>query len=252
MATKIYLDPGHGGSDTGAVGNGLLEKNLTLQIALKIRDILNDEYTGHSIKMSRTTDKYPTLTERTNAANAWNADFYLSIHINAGGGTGYEDYIYPGAGEPSAAYRNIIHSEVVKATAFKDRGKKTNDLHVLRESKMPALLTENGFIDTAEDAKKLKDPTFIEKIARGHVNGLVKAFKLTQKSKSSSIFLIRVKAQSLYYYNKPDWNAKAGTVHKGDVFTVVQTLTVNGSKMYKLKSGLYMTANTSYVEVIKK
>lgn len=255
MATKIYLDPGHGGKDSGASGNGLLEKNLTLEIALKIRDILNNEYTGHSIKMSRTTDKYPALAERTGEANAWNADFYLSIHINAGGGTGYEDYIYPKANAATAAYQNQIHSEVVKATAFKDRGKKTNDLYVLRESKMPALLTENGFVDTAEDAEKLKDPAFIEKIARGHVNGLVKVFKLTKISQPkpiSSSFLIRVKAQSLYYYNKPDWNARAGIVHKGEVFTVIQTLSVKGSKMYKLKSGNYMTANPSYVEVIKK
>ncbi|WP_100523398.1 N-acetylmuramoyl-L-alanine amidase [Mycobacteroides abscessus] len=64
-------------------------------------------------------------------------------------------------------------------------------------------------------------------------------------------FLVKVKAAELWYYSKPDWNAKKATVKRGDVFTVVETLTVSGSKMYKLKSGTYITANPQYVEVIK-
>ncbi|MMZ67840.1 hypothetical protein D1872_304670 [compost metagenome] len=63
-------------------------------------------------------------------------------------------------------------------------------------------------------------------------------------------FLIRVKAASLWYYDRPDWNAKKATVKAGEVFTVVETIVVNGSKMYKLKSGNYMTANPQYVEII--
>ena len=63
-------------------------------------------------------------------------------------------------------------------------------------------------------------------------------------------FLIRTKPSSLYYYNKADWNAKVGTVKKGTVLTVVDTLTVNGSEMYKLKSGTYITANPQYVEKV--
>ncbi|EEM18535.1 MULTISPECIES: N-acetylmuramoyl-L-alanine amidase family protein [Bacillus] len=243
---KIYLDPGHGGTDTGAVGNGLREKDLTLDIALRIRNILNAEYTGHKIKMSRTSDVYPTLTQRTTDANNWGANFFLSVHINSGGGSGYEDYSYPNAGAPTTTYQNIIHQEIMKTTDLDDRGIKTNNFHVLRETNMPAVLTENGFIDRAEDAQKLGNATFREQLARGHVNGLVKAFGLQKKT-----FLIRVKTEELYYYNQPDWNAKAGTVKKGDVFTVVATVTVNGSKMYKLKSGSYITANPSYIEVLQ-
>src|SRR5690606_39942065 len=66
----------------------------------------------------------------------------------------------------------------------------------------------------------------------------------------SKTFLIRVKAEELWYYHKPDWDAKKDTVKRGDVFTVVDTLYVNGSKMYKLKSGTYITANTQYVEKV--
>lgn len=85
---KLFIDPGHGGTDPGAVGNGIQEKNLTLQIATLIKDILTLEYDNVSIRMSRTGDQTVSLSERTNAANAWGADFFLSVHINAGGEPG--------------------------------------------------------------------------------------------------------------------------------------------------------------------
>ncbi|MBI0579596.1 N-acetylmuramoyl-L-alanine amidase [Neobacillus cucumis] len=178
---KIFIDPGHGGADSGATGNGLLEKNLTLKIATTIRDILVNEYEGVSVKLSRTSDETVSLNERTDAANNWDADYYLSIHINAGGGTGFESYIYPGVGAPTTTYQDLIHTEVLKVVDFANRGQKTANFHVLRESFMPALLTENGFIDTSSDAAKLKDASFLKAIARGHANGLAKAFDLTKK-----------------------------------------------------------------------
>ncbi|MBU8785279.1 MULTISPECIES: N-acetylmuramoyl-L-alanine amidase [Bacillus] len=181
---KIFIDPGHGGSDAGASGNGLIEKNITLQIALALRNLLLDEYQNVSVQLSRTSDQTVSLTQRTNAANNWGADFYLSIHINAGGGTGFESYIYPGVGAPTTTYRDRIHEEIIKAVDFRDRGKKTADFHVLRETVMPALLTENGFVDNADDADKLKSSAFIQSIVRGHANGLARAFNLTKKAEA--------------------------------------------------------------------
>ncbi|MDZ5471585.1 N-acetylmuramoyl-L-alanine amidase [Bacillus sp. 31A1R] len=173
---KIFIDPGHGGSDSGAVGNGLQEKNVTLQIARRVRSILLKEYEDVSIRMSRTGDQTVSLSQRTNAANSWGADFFLSIHINAGGGRGFESYVYPNVGRPTTTYQSYIHSEVLKQVNFQDRGKKQSNFHVLRETNMDAILTENGFIDNSSDASILKSN--VEKIARGHVNGLVRAFKL--------------------------------------------------------------------------
>lgn len=69
--------------------------------------------------------------------------------------------------------------------------------------------------------------------------------------KETGTFLVKVKAKDLWYYDKPDWDARHDLVHKGDVFTVVDTLKVDGYKMYKLKSGTYITASTKYVEVVK-
>lgn len=180
---KLFLDPGHGGTDPGAVDNGLKEKDLTLKISLKIRDILND-YNGIDVKLSRETDKSLSLDQRTNDANKWGADFLLSVHINAGGGEGYEDFIYDKLSNTShtANKRNIIHDEIMSAVNFKNRGKKKANFHMLRESKMEAVLTENGFIDNKEDSKKLKSESYLNQIAYGHAMGIVKAFGLKKKT----------------------------------------------------------------------
>lgn len=180
---KIFIDAGHGGTDSGAIGNGLQEKNVTLQIANRVRDMLQSEYQNVSVKMSRTGDQTLSLKQRTDMANAWGADFFLSIHINSGGGTGYEDYIYDKLSDNSktAQLRNVIHEEIIKLIGMRNRGKKKANFHVLRESKMDALLTENGFIDNASDAALMKNSMWLDNAARGHVNGLARALGLQKK-----------------------------------------------------------------------
>jgi N-acetylmuramoyl-L-alanine amidase len=199
---KIFIDPGHGGKDTGAVGNGLQEKDITLSIALEIQRILQNEYENVSVQLSRTSDTAVPLSQRATKANRWGADVYLAIHVNAGGGTGYEDYIYEGLSDRSttAWIRDIIHEEVIRATGFRDRGKKKANFYVLRETVMPAVLTENGFIDRKEDAEKLKDPAFLQTIARGHVNGLAKAFHLTKKSDANDLIRVIVDGKQIGVY----------------------------------------------------
>ncbi|GIN87646.1 hypothetical protein J6TS2_40320 [Heyndrickxia sporothermodurans] len=226
---KLFLDPGHGGSDPGAIGNGLQEKDVTLSISTKIRDILLNEYNDVSILMSRTGDTFPSLSDRTNAANAWGANYFLSIHINAGGGTGFESYVYPGVGAPTTTYQTAIHDEVMKVNQLSDRGKKQSNLHVLRESNMPALLTENGFIDNANDAAKMKNATWIESVARGHVNGLATAFNLQKKSGAvyhtvvagDTVYSLSIKYGSTTQQIK-DWNGLDDnyTIYVGQVLRV--------------------------------
>lgn len=169
---RVYLDPGHGGSDAGATGNGLQEKALTLDIALQTRDILLASYPVQ-VRMSRTTDVTRSLASRTDDANAWGATIFVSIHINAGGGTGFESYRYPGTG---TALHSPMHSRVLAGmrtvASITDRGMKTANFHVLRETVMPAVLTENLFIDRAADASLLADPAFITATARGHAQGI--------------------------------------------------------------------------------
>ncbi|MCJ8008130.1 N-acetylmuramoyl-L-alanine amidase [Lederbergia wuyishanensis] len=184
---KIFIDPGHGGTDPGAVGNGLKEKDLTLAISKRIESILKNEYEDVEIKLSRTGDQTLTLKQRTDMANAWKADYLLSVHINAGGGVGFESFIYNGIYKTKPATnnkRNVLHDEIIKTTGFKDRGKKEANFHMVRESGMQSCLTESGFIDNANDAALLKQASFLEKVARGHADGLSKALNLKKKQVS--------------------------------------------------------------------
>jgi len=173
---RVYIDPGHGGTDPGASGNGLLEKNVTLNIALQVRNML----ASHPVlvRMSRTTDITRSLTYRTDDANAWGATIFISIHINAGGGTGFESFRYTSVGSATLRLHSLMHSNVIAGmrtvSAVTDRGQKTANFHVLRETAMPAVLTENLFIDTVSNANLLKNAAFITATARGHTNGILR------------------------------------------------------------------------------
>jgi len=184
---KIFIDPGHGGTDPGAAGNGLKEKDLTLAISKRIESKLKD-YEGVQVKLSRTTDQTVSLKQRTDMANSWGADYLMSVHINAGGGKGYEDFIFNGkVSNKTLDFQAAIHSEITKMIPeFHNRGKKRKNLHMVRESNMPAILTETGFIDSPDDSKLLKSVEFLDRVAIGHVNGIVKVFDLKKKANVST------------------------------------------------------------------
>lgn len=183
---KVFINPGHGGKDPGAVGNSLREKDIVLKIARKIVDKLKDY--DVQVKLFRNSDTFYSLNQISSEANKWNADLFISIHVNAGGGTGFEDYIHSSLGNQTktAKMRDMIHDEIMKQIPkVRDRGKKKANFHVLRETKMPAILTENLFIDNKTDANRLKSDAFLNALAQGHANGIVKALNLKKKQKSS-------------------------------------------------------------------
>ncbi|MDU7967732.1 MAG: N-acetylmuramoyl-L-alanine amidase, partial [Paeniclostridium sordellii] len=93
MPKKVFLDPGHGGNDSGAIGvNNLYEKDIVLQVAKKVEELLKKQ--GLEVKLSRDVDKTLALKDRTDMANSWKADCYVSIHCNAfnGNAKGLETY----------------------------------------------------------------------------------------------------------------------------------------------------------------
>ncbi|WP_426579204.1 N-acetylmuramoyl-L-alanine amidase [Bacillus altitudinis] len=265
MTKKIMLDPGHGGHDPGAVANGLKEKDLVLTISKKTKAILEKVY-GASVKLTRSTDVYIDLSQRAKLANNWGADYFVSIHINAAGGTGFESFRYDklaassSTGKQQKTVHDFIYNKIKAKTS--DRGKKSKNLAVLRETKMPALLTENLFIDRKEDAVLLKQESFLDLLAEGHAEGIAAAVGLKKVSSSSKtsptpkgvkMAVVKPNADGwLWVYDKPNWSAKHKKVKPGEAFTIDKTVTVNGSKMYKLKSGLYITAATKYVQVKQK
>ncbi|MBH9966774.1 N-acetylmuramoyl-L-alanine amidase family protein [[Bacillus] enclensis] len=177
----IVLDPGHGGNDPGAAGNGLQEKQLTLTIASKVKTLLEEQYIVDAI-MTRTSDVYVGLSERAQFANGVGADYFVSFHHNAGGGTGFESYIYPGtSGTETGRRQDVLHAEIMKfygGYGLRDRGQKEANFAVLRETAMPAILLENLFIDHEGDASLLKNASFIQGLAVAIAAGIAKAVNL--------------------------------------------------------------------------
>ncbi|SFA50888.1 N-acetylmuramoyl-L-alanine amidase [Parageobacillus thermantarcticus] len=184
---KIFLDKGHGGSDPGAVANGLKEKDLTHRIVEYAMDYLQANYTEFAMRTSRKGDETLTLSQRAKMANDWGADVFVSVHINAGKGTGFETYVYNGGvSSRTIALQNVLHSEILAAMRqfgnITDRGKKRANYAVLRETAMPAVLTENLFIDS-NDAKLLKNEAFLKAVGEAHARGIAKFLGLPQKAK---------------------------------------------------------------------
>ena len=165
---KIFIDPGHGGKDPGAVGNGLQEKDITLAVSLKLKALL--EKHGIETKMSRSTDIYLAINERYQLANTWGADYFISIHCNAAKGTGSETLYYK---VNSKTYAQTLQSAFIEQIGTRDRGVKyRDDLGVIKWTNMPAVLIELAFIDTAADAVILKEKQdeMARAIARGFLN----------------------------------------------------------------------------------
>ncbi|MFS0646405.1 N-acetylmuramoyl-L-alanine amidase [Siminovitchia sp. 179-K 8D1 HS] len=187
-AKKVVIDAGHGGKDTGATGNGLREKDLTLKIAQKVNRILTNNYVVNA-KMTRNSDVSLTLDKRTDFANRWGADLFLSIHINSGSGTGYEDYIHT-TSPPTSEDKKVqteINKEIKKVLEeYKkiNRGQKKANFYVLRESKMASVLLEILFIDNKSDAKLLKNEQFLNDMAEAIATGVAKALALEKKDNS--------------------------------------------------------------------
>ena len=188
---RICLDPGHGGSDPGAVGNGLLEKNLTLAICLELKPLL--EKNGISVILTRDGDYSPghlegningELKARVTIAEKNNVDLFVAVHINAGGGTGQEILI-PGKGGQAEKAANKVLPFLVSVGSWANRGVKMQNVLVLRETSMPAILTESGFIDHIKDAAKLKDANFCHALAVGHAKGLCDYFGIQYKDSNT-------------------------------------------------------------------
>ncbi len=153
---KVTIDPGHGGSDPGTSYGNLIEKIIVLVVALKCRDELIRH--GVEVQMTRTTDKYVELSQRAIMANSFGANYFVSIHCNAGGGDRGEviNSIYRGKG---LELSNKI-SEQMKAIGqgavkqYDKVGDNNKDYYaVIRESAMDAVIVECAFLDNVVDNK---------------------------------------------------------------------------------------------------
>ena len=149
--SKIYINPGHGGADSGAVGTGgRQEKDDALRYASAVADKL--KAAGHTVELERNADYLINVKDIAKNANLWGADLFIAFHRNAGGGEGAECLIVTGASATSREMAQAIQSALV-GVGFRDRGVKVQDrnTYVLSHTTMPATTIECGFVDNAGD-----------------------------------------------------------------------------------------------------
>ena len=195
QSLRIMLDPGHGGMDGGAesASGKVLEKDITLDIARRTAKLLKKE--KHTVALTRRKDRDLTLKERTQAASAFKADIFISIHVNSAvnrNASGIETFVLPVTGAQSTSngsfatvacagnnhdIRNTllgvsVHTAILNETGEVDRGVKRARYEVLRSAPCPAALIETGFLSSKDDAALLVKRRYRQKLATSIAAGI--------------------------------------------------------------------------------
>lgn len=171
--TVVVIDPGHGGSDPGAIGiSGIQEKTINLAIAQRVQQRL--QQAGITAIMTRSDDRNLDLDPRVVYASQVEADLFVSIHANAISMSrpevnGLETYYYASGQRLAQA----IHSSVLQQTNLRDRGVRQARFYVLRYSAMPAVLVETGFVTGAEDAARFRNGAERDRIGDAIAQGIL-------------------------------------------------------------------------------
>lgn len=188
----IYIDPGRGGSESGAVASGVTENKLSLDVSTHL--VKGLEKMGYLVVNARMTNKYVDLAPRANEANKVSADLFVSIHHNSGGrgrARGIETFVHytgpSGFGQEtnrnkfkmndpriseSVHLADAVHSNLIKDTGFYNRGVKGNNFNVLRDTFTPAILVELGFMDNPAELAILRTRAHQIKSARSIAQGI--------------------------------------------------------------------------------
>ncbi|USB34826.1 N-acetylmuramoyl-L-alanine amidase family protein [Paenibacillus sp. YPG26] len=167
----VVIDAGHGGSDPGAISiTGKNEKTLTLAVVLKVQELLKNVQ-GIDFVLTRSGDTYPSLSDRVKMANDLKADLFISVHGNSAvsSATGTETYYTK---PDSVELANVMHKYLVEATGLPDRKVRQKSLKVTRETNMPAVLLEIGYLSNKNDEPLLYDDAFQDRVAEGIVAGI--------------------------------------------------------------------------------
>jgi len=178
----VIIDPGHGGTDPGGVGNGFQEKNVVLNVARHMNNYFSN--VPIQAKMTRTGDTYPTLPERMEFAEKNKGDVYVSLHTNAlnGAANGTETFYYAKTAstnpyvKESRALSIYLQNRMIETWKLTNRGVNPfgyGNLHVLRENTMPAALIEMGFLDSPIDIKYIREEAERKKMGRALFLGVL-------------------------------------------------------------------------------
>lgn len=241
---KVYIDPGHGGSDPGAVKH-IIERDVNLVMALACRDYLNAN--GVSTKLSRTSNSTDTsINSMVREANSWGADLVISIHNNAGGGDGFEVYHTVGGGKGKVLAQNI--ETEVKKIGQNSRGLKTRrdtdgtDYYgMIRLTNAPAVICEGVFVDNATDVQIADTAKEQRAFGYAYAKGILKTLGIADNglpgasgsAATTGSFKVKVTINDLYIRTGPGTSyGKKGFIKPG-VYTIVETRSGWG----RLKSG---------------
>lgn len=175
----IVIDPGHGGNDIGAQTKQLQEKVLALKTATLVKQYLHQK--GYRVVLTRSRDIFLSLNKRITIANDTKSKLFVSIHFNAFKNpevSGIEIYYY-NRGEKerqnaSKKLAQLVLNEMTAATGAKSRGVKTGNFHVIRETVMPAILIEGGFMTNPLEHASLADSKYVETMAHSIADAIDK------------------------------------------------------------------------------
>ena len=182
---KIMLNAGRGGFDPGATNGIFQEKDFNLNIVLQLKNYMLRNY-HVDVSLSRYTDTFISLEQRTILANDEGISCFLSIHMNSGGGSGFESFVFRGPLPSSTLkHQRILHQSIMDSIGDKyniiDRGTQKADYVVLRKTLCHAFLLHILFIDNDRDLRLLCDSTFIDTLIAGIGDGLSKSLNLPKK-----------------------------------------------------------------------
>jgi N-acetylmuramoyl-L-alanine amidase len=176
----IAIDAGHGGNDSGAVNQqaGINEKTVTLAISQKLKKVLEDR--GHRVRMTRSDDTFVELTRRAEIANTAGTEIFVSIHCNSSNNlsaAGIETYHYTNSTTGRGLATKIHEAMIAAFPSHTNRGVKSANFVVLRETQMPACLVETEFISNNQQAQFLANPNNQQKIATAIAEGIAIYFR---------------------------------------------------------------------------
>ena len=170
-AKIVFLDPGHGGKDPGAVGvTNLFEKDVCLNVALAVRNLLKDKV---DVRLTRTTDVFLALNRRPAAAGS---AAYVSIHCNAHTtqtANGTETFFRTGGTAESRRLAELLQRELIESLKRRNRGVKTANFRVLRQGVVPSALVELAFISNPEEERILRSPVGQQDAAEAISKGIL-------------------------------------------------------------------------------
>ena len=172
---KVVIDAGHGGTDTGAIGGNIREKDITLDVAKRVEKLLKQK--GYQVKMTRTNDTYVSLQDRVEISEEYSPDIFVSIHVNSSVKpeiTGVETHYYH---QESMSLAQTVHSSFASAVQSPNRGLFKSKFYVINHTTSPAILIEIGFISNAAERGQLVGEKRKQDTAKSIADGIQNYFK---------------------------------------------------------------------------